>query len=256
MSRRTLSVVSILALAACGAETTLPTVGVPSLGRSANHANVAPFVAAQGTWCDRTIPGDCDYLDALGIGWINAFWDGTAPIGTGDPGGVNARWYALNRQPGWPVVPPYAATGIVQDDLMPDGRRHLRVKLRVENTFLAFYDDAFNIVLGATFDEYGTIPPVVASMDFDYEAYLPAGFVGMPDLVQYEAWDHVVRWDATLRASGVLRGDLRGVPAGTAVDVVWRTREVPRGDGRSAKPNYGYMLSLKDAGASLSVTRR
>lgn len=243
--------------AACTEE--LPTSNglQPTLAASANHTGVAPFVAAQGTWCDRDLPGDCDALDQLGIGWINAFYDGAAPIVTLDPGGVNARWYAAHRLAGWPALPTFKVeNGVVNEKLLSDGRREIVVRLRVANTFVAFYDLDFNPVLGASFEEFGSADPALASIDFEYQAILPPGFVGMPDLVQPEAWEEITRLDATIRTSGVLRGDLRGMPAGTAVEVVYRIREIPRGGGRSAKPNFGYGISVKEGKGELSITRR
>lgn len=252
----TLSAVA-LASAACAKELPTAHTVAPSLAASANHANVAPFVAAQGTWCDRELPGDCDALDQLGIGWVNAFYDGDAPIVTLDPGGVNARWYAAHRPAGWPVVPAFEVqNGVVNERLLSDGRREIVVRLRVANTFVAFYDLDFNPVLGASFEEFGNADPALASIDFEYQAILPAGFVGMPDLVQPEAWQSITRLDATIRTGGVLRADLRGVPAGTAVDVVYRIREIPRGGGRSAKPNFGYGMTVRAGKGELSAVRQ
>ena len=61
-----------LAAAACGEVPSGPASAPGLLAASASHADVSEFVAIQGTWCDRDLPGDCDALDALGIGWINA----------------------------------------------------------------------------------------------------------------------------------------------------------------------------------------
>lgn len=244
-----------LAAAACGEVPSGPASAPGLLAASASHADVSEFVAIQGTWCDRDLPGDCDALDALGIGWINAFYDGTAPIVTLDPGGVNARWYADHREAHWIEVPAYAViNGTVNERALPDGRREVKVRIRVENTFTAFYDLDDQPLLGASFEEFGTVDPALATIDFEYRAILPAGFEGLPDLVQPEAWDEMTRLDATIRTSAVLRGELRGLPAGTPVDIVYRIREIPHGGGRSAKPNFGYAMSIR--AAELTVTRQ
>ena len=249
---------AMLAVPACATDPVQPDpAAAPATMAGAHpHAGVDAFVAVQATWCDTQLPGDCESVEDIGLGYINAFYDGTAPVGTLDPAGANARWYAAHREPGWPDVPPFSVRGIVTEKLLDDGRRALRVSLKAENSFVAFYDLEFNVLLGADFFEYGTEPPAVAQIDFDYEAVLPAGSVGYPDLVSPEAWEGITRMDATVRTSGILRGDLRGIPAGTAVDMVWRIREFPRGDGRSGKPNFGYKLQLHEGTGLVSVTRK
>src|SRR5690606_5683966 len=154
-----------LAAAACGEVPSGPASAPGLLAASANHAAISDFVAIQGTWCDRDLTGDCDALDALGIGWINAFYDGNAPIVTLDPGGVNPRWYASHRQTDWTEVPAYAVNnGTVNERALPDGRREVKVQIRVENTFTAFYDLDDQPLLGASFEEFGTVDPALATI--------------------------------------------------------------------------------------------
>lgn len=245
---RLLTVTLAMAAIACGESPSGPAAEPAMLGASANHTALDDFVAIQGTWCDRDLPGDCDALDALGIGWVNAFFDGNSPIVTLDPGGVNARWYADHREAEWTEFPEYAVrSGTVNEKALPDGRREIKVQMRVDNTFTAFYDLEGQPLLGASFEEYGSVDPVLATVDFEYRAILPAGFGGLPDLTQPEAWEGITRLDATIRTSGVLRGELCGFGAGTAVDIVYRIREIPRGSGRSAKPNNGFAMSIRNA---------
>ncbi len=221
------------ALAACAVEQAVVPDTAPVTAKvSANKSALDAFVEAQGTWCDRNWPGDCDGIDNLDVGYYflyceDAFCASPLAIGT-DFGGVNPRWWVRR---GLPPLPAFSATGSVNESITRDGRRRLVINVRARNTFVTLVDlsDA-SFKLGADFMEF---PGVDASTDdrqpelgeatISADITLPAGYVGMPDLYQIyydpDVYFDITKLVITSNGTGTLRQEVRGIPAGTRVAV-------------------------------------
>jgi hypothetical protein len=232
--------VATVLLAACGAEqSTAPDDVSARFDRSRNAKLLSDFVNAQGTFCDRNIPRDCETQDELGIGYYVTYCvpldcEGQPAMGI-DFGGVNARWWA--RQP-LPPFPTFRYDGFVSEKLLPDGRRKITANIWSRNTFVDVYSETQSSLVGANFFEYPSIAPPGASQlplagqtTIITEITLPLGFVGMPDMVQVlfypEAGFEVTRLFLTGVVEGPLREEYNGISAGTPVRVVGVFNEIP-----------------------------
>ena len=232
MRRRSLLAATALALvtSACSDAPTAPTMSgvAPAAARAAAtpRSALADFLARQGTYCG-TAGQFCHPTEDIGtiLGWSSS---ATSPSVTLDFAGVNARWYLehLGRDFG------YAATGAVHERVLRDGRRIVSVNVRFDNTLVALYTGGTTPALGADFEEYGTVEPVTASGTFSLRFVVPAGYVGLPDLVQvlFEPLPgmELLQIVANLRAEGTLRSAVDGIPAGTEVRVALHTTYLPR----------------------------
>jgi hypothetical protein len=232
--------VAIVLLAGCGADqSTAPDDVSARFDRTRNAKLLSDFVNAQGTFCDRSIPRDCETQDELGIGYYVTYCvpldcEGQLAMGI-DFGGVNARWWA--RQP-LPPFPSFKYDGFVSEKTLPDGRRKITANIWSRNTFVDVYSETQSSLVGANFFEYPSIAPPGASQlplagqtTIITEITLPLGFVGMPDMVQVlfypEAGFEVTRLFLTGVVEGPLREDYNGIAAGTPVRVVGVFNEIP-----------------------------
>ena len=201
---------------------------VPAAARAAAkpQSAFADFLARQGTYCG-TEGQFCHPTKDIGsiLGWMSS---ATSPNVTLDFAGVNARWYLdhLGRDFG------YAATGAVHERTLADGRRVVSVNVRFENTLVALYTGGPTPALGADFEEYGTVEPVTASGTIMLQFVLPAGYVGLPDVLQviFEPLPgmELLQVVANLRTEGTLRSAVDGVPAGTDARVTLHTTYLPK----------------------------
>ena len=221
-----------LALLASACADMPSTPATPSLVPAAARAAAKPrsafadFLARQGTYCG-TEGQFCHPTEDIGsiLGWMSS---ATSPNVTLDFAGVNARWYLehLGRDFG------YASTGTVHERLLADGRRLVSVNVRFDNTLVALYTGGTTPALGADFEEYGTVEPVTGSGTIMLQFVLPAGYVGLPDLLQviYEPLPgmELLQLVANLRAEGTLRSAVDGVPAGTDARVTLHTTYLPK----------------------------
>jgi hypothetical protein len=233
--RRLCSVVfTVVALGACTADQMVapevPTVAASvatskSTTSPANKSALTAFIEAQGTWCDRSLPGDCYGLDELGVGYY-LFWCADAfcaePLGMGmDFGGVNPRFW---KRSGFAELPEFTPTGSVNETITKEGRRRLVINLRSRNTFVALLDlTDLSFPFGTGFLEYPDRLPVLGEATLSADITLPEGYVGMPDMYQV-LYDPVVFFDithmtVTSKGTGTLRSAVRGIPAGTKVAV-------------------------------------
>ncbi len=221
---------ALLASAGCADAPSAP--AAPSLAPAVARAAARPqsafadFLARQGTYCGSE--GQfCHPTEDIGsiLGWVSS---ATSPNVTLDFAGVNARWYLehLGRDFG------YASTGAVHERTLADGRRAVSVNVRFDNTLVALYTGGATPALGADFEEYGTVEPVTASGTIMLQFVLPAGYVGLPDVMQviFEPLPgmELQQVVANLRAEGTLRTAVDGVPAGTNVRVTLHTTYLPK----------------------------
>ena len=225
-----LTAFALLASACADAPSAPATPSVaPAAARGAAQPQVtlAAFLARQGTYCG-TEGQFCHPTKNIGsiLGWASS---ATSPNVTLDFAGVNARWYLerLGRDFG------YAATGSVHERVLADGRRVVSANVRFENTLVAVYPGgATTAALGADFEEYGAVEPVTASGTIMLRFVLPAGYVGLPDVMQviFEPLPgmELLQLVANLRTEGALRGALEGSPAGTNVRMSLHTTYLPK----------------------------
>ena len=226
----------LLALAACNSAERAIAPDIPEtarLARGTNQSLTEAFINAQGTYCVRDIPGDCDVIDAYGLGYIFnwcALSCADGPILTADFAGVNRRWWDLNVT-GFPAYDPYSYTGGVTESRLSDGRRRLVVNIHARNTFVGLFSQQQQGVvtlLGADALEYPGISsdpklPVLGDVSLSMELLLPATFQGMPDVTQLfflpEEGMEVRRMTLTITTSGALSAAYDGIAAGTEVNV-------------------------------------
>lgn len=196
----------------------------------ANQSTTEQFLAAQGTYCVRDIPGDCDVIDAFGLGYILAWCDLSCEVNpnlTMDFAGVNTKWWDRN---GLPSIAPYSYTGAVTESRLADGRRRLIVNIHAHNTFMLLYSvaDGFTPLVGTAFTEYPKFSdeprtPIVGDVSIAAELIVPATFVGMPDITHFFFFPadgmEIRRLNLTGTTTGPLRAAFDGIAAGTVVDV-------------------------------------
>jgi len=220
-------------LSACdGAERSVApnsTVSARATGGT-NQPLTEAFIAAQGTYCVRDIPGDCDGIDKYGLGYIQSWCSLTCeknPALSVDFAGVNRRWWDLN---GLASYAPYSYTGGVTETRLTDGRRRLVVNIHSRNTFVLFFSlaDGLTALVGADGLEYPIISdeprmPVLGDVTLAAELILPASFVGMPDITHFfffpEEGMEVRRMNLTATTIGPLRVAYDGMAAGTEVAI-------------------------------------
>jgi hypothetical protein len=237
------AVVSLM-LAACSprADATGPTPSAVSLAPATNpNALTQAFLDAQGTYCVRDIPGDCDIIDKYGLGYILGWCELKCeenPALTADFSGVNRQWWERN---GLSAYPPFSYTGGVSESRLADGRRRLIVNIHGRNTFVALYalGSGSDALVGADFTEYPVFSaqprmPVLGDVFLSAEVIVPANFEGMPDMTQFSfpvEGMEVRRLSLTITTRGPLRQAYDGIAAGTLVDVHGKFTFLPKLDG-------------------------
>ncbi len=196
----------------------------------ANQSTTEQFLAAQGTYCVRDIPGDCDVIDTYGLGYLLGWCVLSCADNPGlsaDFAGVNRAWWDRN---GLPSYAPYSYTGGVTESRLPDGRRRLVVNIHARNTFvmLSTYVNGLAVLVGADGSEYPIISdqpktPALGDVSLAAELILPATYVGMPDITHFTFFPaegmEIRRLSLTMSTSGPLRAAYDGLAAGTNVDV-------------------------------------
>lgn len=229
----TCMMVVAVALSACvdSERVTAPSNPVSASAASGtNQSLTEAFIDAQGTYCVRDIPGDCDAIDNFGLGYITSWCSLSCaenPSVTTDFAGVNRKWWDRN---GLSSFATYSYTGSVTESRLADGRRRLVVNIHGHNTFVLFFSqkDGFTPLVGADALEYPIFSdqprmPVLGDVSFAAELILPATFVGMPDVTQFfflpEEGMEVRRMSLTATTTGPLRVAYDGMAAGTDVDV-------------------------------------
>lgn len=196
----------------------------------ANQSTTEQFLAAQGTYCVRDIPGDCDVINEFGLGYILGFCVLSCldnPSLTADFAGVNRAWWDRN---GLAPYAPYSYTGGVTESRLADGRRRLVVNIHARNTFvmLSTQVNGFAVIVGADAPEYPNRTlqprtPTLGDVSLAAELILPATYVGMPDITHFTFFPaegmEIRRLSLTISTSGPLRVAYDGLVAGTEVDV-------------------------------------
>lgn len=222
-----------IALSACsGAErATAPISAVSARAATGtNQSLTEAFLNAQGTYCVRDIPGDCDVIDKFDLGYILGWCILSCaenPALTADFAAVNRKWWDLN---GLPSYAPYSYTGGVTESRLADGRRRLVVNIHARNTFvtLSTQVNGSAVIVGADGTEFPNISdqpntPTLGDVSLAAELILPATYVGMPDITHFtffpEAGMEIRRLSLTISTSGPLRVAYDGLAAGTDVDV-------------------------------------
>ena len=220
-------------LSACdSAETAIaPTSAVSARAAGgSNQSLTQAFIDAQGTYCVRDIPGDCDGIDNFGLGYLLGWCILSCAENPGmsaDFAGVNRAWWDRN---GLPSYAPYSYTGGVSESRLADGRRRLIVNIHARNTFVILSTpvNGFTVVLGADGTEYPIISdqpkaPTLGDVSLLAELILPASYVGMPDITHFTFFPaegmEIRRLSLTMSTSGPLRVAFEGLAAGTDVDV-------------------------------------
>lgn len=211
----------------------------PGLATSASALTISDFIAAQGTWC--TAPGGptgCTNLyGAGGPADVPVWCDyNTDPYFCfyGDLG-VWERFVKQQTGAGFGSV--YG--GQVTERPLDDGRRLVKISLHGKNVLTlgineaalqVYYADpvgiANAIVIGASPHELvdHLRQPTLGDLKLDVELILPAGYVGLPDLVElfYEPPEGMefrsMRWVSNVQ--GVTRMAFGAVPAGVPARVV------------------------------------
>ena len=221
------------ALAACDSaeRTTAPTGAVSTRTASGTNQSLTErFMAAQGTYCVRSIPGDCAVIDKFGLGYVLGYCILSCaenPSLTADFAGVNRAWWDRN---GLPSYAPYSYTGGVTESRLPDGRRRLIVNIHARNTFvmLSTQVNGFAVIVGADGVEFQGISdqpksPALGDVSLAAELILPATYDGMPDITHFTFFPaegmEIRRLSLTMSTSGPLRVAYDGLAAGTEVDV-------------------------------------
>ena len=188
------------------------------------------FVDAQGTYCVRDIPGDCDVIDNFGLGYILSWCSLSCAVNPAlsvDFAGVHRKWWDRN---GPPLSPAFSYTGTVNESRIADGRRRLIVNIHARNTFVVLYSlvNGFTALVGADFNEYPgfTGPlrtPALGDASLSAELILPANFEGMPDITHFGFFPaegmEVRRMNLSATTTGPLRVAYDGIAAGTEVKV-------------------------------------
>ncbi len=226
-----------------------------------NQSLTEAFIDAQGTYCVRDIPGDCDGIDNFGLGYITSWCSLSCaenPSVTTDFAGVNRKWWDRN---GLASFAPYSYTGSVTESRLADGRRRLVVSIHSQNTFVSFFaqKEGFTVFVGADATEYPIISeqprtPVLGDVSLAAELILPATFVGMPDIGQFFFFPaegmEVRRMNLTATTTGRLRVAYDGLAAGTEVNIrghfVWLPKLATRpvGSRRLIARGYEAMSSI------------
>lgn len=247
--RYLLSASLLTAAVGCGSDPVAPSSAGPTAARAtavgaAQTWTLKQFLAAQGTYCGST-GVFCHPTEDIGsvLGWAGPTG---APAATLDFAGVNAAWYLehLGTDVG------YAASGTVRERRLADGRRLVSVSMRFENTLLAAYPGfgSINPLVGADFEEYGTVEPVTAVGTLTLQMVLPADYVGLPDLIQvvFEPLPgmELLQLVANVRAEGMLRQDFDGITAGTLVRVTLHTGYLPKLIGTPAEHSRGLVRTF------------
>ena len=221
------------ALAACDSadRVTAPTnVSTRGAANGTNQSLTEAFMAAQGTYCVRDIPGDCDVIDEYGLGYLLGWCVLSCEDNPGlsaDFAGVNRAWWDRN---GLPSYAPYSYAGGVTESRLPDGRRRLVVNIKARNTFviLSTLTNGFQIVVGADGIEFPIISdapktPTLGDVSLAAELILPATYVGMPDITHFTFFPaegmEIRRLSLTISTGGPLRVAYDGMVVGTDVDV-------------------------------------
>lgn len=230
-------------LAACDSAEHAIAPGSAVSARAANGANQSTteaFIAAQGTYCVRDIPGDCDVIDSYGLGYILAWCSLSCDVNpalTMDFAGVNTKWWDRNNLPS---IAPYSYTGGVSESRLSDGRRRLIVNIHARNTFMLLYSlaDGFTPLVGAAFTEYPIFitdeprTPIVGDVSISAELIVPATYIGMPDITHFFFFPaqgmEVRRLNLTGTTTGPLRVAYDGIAAGTVVDVTGTSVFLPK----------------------------
>ncbi len=219
-------------IASCSSivDTTAPhDTGVALAPTGSPKALMQTFLDAQGTYCVRDIPGDCDVIDNYGLGYILG-WCEFKCVGEAvsvDFSGVNREWWDRNGLA--PFSSPFSATGAVSETRLADGRRRIVANIHARNTFVLFSTQGLSgVQVGADFFEYPIISqdprtPVLGDVSFSAEMIVPATFEGMPDVTHFFFFPldgmELRRVNVTVNTTGPLRGTYQGLAAGTMVDV-------------------------------------
>jgi hypothetical protein len=230
MSRSLLAASLLLAATACASDPVGPASAEPSAARASaggpvTQWTIEDFVAAQGTYCGSVGQFCHPTEDIASI----VIWSGPTgvPVASIDFGGVNVAWYEANLGGDFD----YAASGTVRERRLADGSRLVTVNLRFENTLFAAAG-ADGMLLGALFEEYGTVEPVTASGSVMLQFILPADYEGLPDFVQLALEPapgmELLQVVANVQGEGTLRMDYDGMAAGTPVRVTLHAAYLPK----------------------------
>ena len=223
------------------------------------------FVDAQGTYCVRDIPGDCDGIDNYGLGYITSWCSLSCAVNpsiTTDFAGVNRKWWDRNTLT--PSFAPYSYTGSVTESRLIDGRRRLVVNIHAHNTFVLLFSqkDGFTAIMGADATEYPIISnqprtPVLGDVSLAAEFIVPASFVGMPDIGQFfflpQEGMEVRRMNLTATTTGPLRVAYEGLAEGTEVNVRGHFVYLPK---LATRPVSSRRLIARGYEATSSITVR
>lgn len=205
----------------------------------ASPRTVADFIAAQGTWCTATGgPSGCTNLFGSGgpadvLVWCD--YDAAPYLCFYGDLGVWERF--AQQQTGSGFGSKY--TGKVTEQPLADGRRLVRINLRGTNVLTLGIDEAAlqvhyadpvgmasAMVIGESPYElaHRVRPPTLGDLELDFAMILPAGYVGLPDLVElfFEPPAGMeflsMRWVSNV--PGVTRMAFGAVPAGVPARVV------------------------------------
>ena len=229
----TVMLLLVVSLSACDTaeRVTAPTGAVSTRAAGGKNQSLTErFMAAQGTYCVPSIPGDCAVINEFGLGYVLGYCILSCaenPSLTADFAGVNRAWWDRN---GLPSYAPYSYTGGVTESRLPDGRRRLIVNIHARNTFvmLSTQVNGFAVIVGADGIEFQGISdqpksPTLGDVSLAAELILPATYVGMPDITHFTFFPaegmEIRRLSLTISTSGPLRVAYDGLAAGTEVDV-------------------------------------